>query len=411
MRDRERCVRNQYEPYTKGAEMKKLMVMGAGTYQVPLIKKAREMGVYTIVVSIPGKYPGFAFADEICYEDTVDYERILEIAREKQIDGIVTAGTDVAVITIGKVCDELGLTGLSFEAAQIASNKIRMKKKYEEYGVRTARFREVSFEDDMYEKAKELHFPLIFKAVDTSGSRGIIRVDSVDEFEEARSIVRANTRTDYFIIEEFIEGKEFGAQAFVYHGEVKFILPHGDYVFQGDTGVPIGHFAPYELGDGIIEDAKVQLEKAIEAMGLDNCAINADFILKDDKTYVLELGGRSGATCLAELVSIYYGFDYYEKLVLAALGEDVVFPKEHAVPNASMLLRSEKDGVICSIENKNEPDEDIYEIQFDYGIGDRVKKFHVGPNRIGHVITKGETLDAAVEKLNEALDKITITVE
>lgn len=387
------------------------MVMGAGTYQVPLIKKAREMGVYTIVVSIPGKYPGFAFADEICYEDTVDYERILEIAREKQIDGIVTAGTDVAVITIGKVCDELGLTGLSFEAAQIASNKIRMKKKYEEYGVRTARFREVSFEDDMYEKAKELQFPLIFKAVDTSGSRGIIRVDSVDEFEEARSVVRANTRTDYFIIEEFIEGREFGAQAFVYHGEVKFILPHGDYVFQGDTGVPIGHFAPYELGDGIIEDAKVQLEKAIEAMGLDNCAINADFILKDDKTYVLELGGRSGATCLAELVSIYYGFDYYEKLVLAALGEDVAFPQEHAVPNASMLLRSDKDGVIRSIENRNEPDNDIYEIQFDYGIGDRVKKFHVGPNRIGHVITKGETLDAAVEKLNEALDKITITVE
>lgn len=385
--------------------------MGAGTYQVPLIKKAREMGVYTIVVSIPGKYPGFAFADEICYEDTVDYERILEIAREKQIDGIVTAGTDVAVITIGKVCDELGLTGLSFEAAQIASNKIRMKKKYEEYGVRTARFREVSFEDDMYEKAKELQFPLIFKAVDTSGSRGIIRVDSVDEFEEARSVVRANTRTDYFIIEEFIEGREFGAQAFVYHGEVKFILPHGDYVFQGDTGVPIGHFAPYELGDGIIEDAKIQLEKAIEAMGLDNCAINADFILKDDKTYVLELGGRSGATCLAELVSIYYGFDYYEKLVLAALGEDVTFPQEHAVPNASMLLRSEKDGVIRSIENCNEPDDDIYEIQFDYGIGDRVKKFHVGPNRIGHVITKGETLDAAVEKLNEALDKITITVE
>ncbi len=387
------------------------MVMGAGTYQVPLIKKAREMGVYTIVVSIPGKYPGFAFADEICYEDTVNYDKILQIAKEKQIDGIVTAGTDVAVITIGKVCDELGLTGLSFEAAQIASNKIRMKKKYEEYGVRTARFREVSFEEDMYEAVRGLDFPLIFKAVDTSGSRGIVRVDSVSEFEGARRVVKENTRTDFFIIEEFIEGKEFGAQAFVYHGEVKFILPHGDYVFQGDTGVPIGHFAPYELDDAIIADAKVQLEKAIVAMGLDNCAINADFILKDDKTYVLELGGRSGATCLAELVSIYYGFDYYEKLVQAALGEEVEFPQTQAVPNASMLLRSEKDGVICSIENRNRPDEDIYAIQFDYGVGDRVKKFHVGPNRIGHVITKGKTLDAAVEKLHEALEQITVTVE
>ncbi len=391
--------------------MKKLMIMGAGIYQVPLIEKAKKMGIYTIAVSIPGNYPGFAVADQCCYENTVDYERILEVAKREKIDGIVTAGTDVAVITIGKVCDELGLTGLSFEAAKIASNKILMKKKYEEYGVRTARFREVSFEDDIYEKTEGLNFPLIFKAVDTSGSRGIIRVNSREEFEPARALVKANTRTDFFIVEEFIEGEEFGAQAFVYRGEVKFILPHGDYVFQGDTGVPVGHFAPYALAPEIVEDTKAQLTKAIEAMGLDNCAINADFILKDGKTYVLELGGRSGATCLAELVSIYYGFDYYEKLIQAALGEDVEFPQERAVANASMLLRSDRDGRITSIENRNEPDEDIYEIHFDYGVGDEVKKFRVGPHRIGHVIAKGETLDAAVKKLDEALSKIRITVE
>lgn len=391
--------------------MKKLMIMGAGIYQVPLIKKAKEMGIYTIAVSIPGNYPGFAFADQVCYENTVDYERILEVAKREQIDGIVTAGTDVAVITIGKVCDELGLTGLSFEAAKIASNKILMKKKYEEYGVRTARFRELTFEDDMYEVTKDLNLPLMFKAVDSSGSRGIIRVNSQEEFETARETVRATSRTNSYIIEEYVEGEEFGAQAFVYRGEVKFILPHGDYVFHGDTGVPVGHFAPYNLSQEVIEDAKEQLTRAVRAMGLDNCAINADFILKDNQTYVLELGGRSGATCLAELVSIYYGYDYYEKLILAALGEEVEFPQEKAVPNASMLLRSDRDGVIAAIENQNEEDTDIYEIQFDYQVGDAVKKFHVGPHRIGHVITKGETLDEAVDKLHKVLDHITITVE
>lgn len=391
--------------------MKKLMIMGAGIYQVPLIKKAKEMGIYTIVVSIPGNYPGFALADQVCYENTVDYERVLEVARKEKIDGIVTAGTDVAVITIGRVCDELGLSGLGRRAAEIASNKILMKQKYEEFGVRTARFREVSFDEDMYERTKELNFPLIFKATDSSGSRGIIRVNSRDEFEQARDIVKTATHKNSFIVEEFIEGEEFGAQAFVYHGEVKFILPHGDYVFQGDTGVPIGHFAPYGLDQAVIDDMKVQLANAVRAMGLDNCAVNADFILKDNQTYVLELGGRSGATCLAELVSIYYGYDYYEKLILAALGEEVDFPQEQAVPNASMLLRSDRDGVIRSIENRNQPDKDIYEIQFDYKEGDEVKKFHVGPNRIGHVVAKGETLDAAVKKLHEALEKITITVE
>ena len=76
-----------------------------------------------------------------------------------------------------------------------------------------------------------------------------------------------------------------------------------------------------------------------------------------------------------------------------------------------MLLRSDKDGVIRSITNNNVEDENICEIQFDYKVGDEVKKFHVGPHRIGHIITKGETLDQAVEKLHEALDHIIIEVE
>ena len=79
--------------------MKKIMILGAGIYQVPLIKTAKKLGLYTIVVSIPGNYPGFELADKVYYENTVDDEKILEIAKEEQIDGIITTGTDVCVIT------------------------------------------------------------------------------------------------------------------------------------------------------------------------------------------------------------------------------------------------------------------------------------------------------------------------
>ena len=392
--------------------MKKLMILGAGIYQVPLIKTAKDMGLYTIVVSIPGHYPGFELADKVYYENTVDYEKILEIAKNEKIDGILTAGTDVAVITIGRVCDELHLTGLSFEAAHAASNKLLMKEKYEAAGVRTARFRKISIkEQNLEEKLTALRFPLIFKAVDTSGSRGIMRVDGTEEFEVARANVLKYTKLDYYIVEEFIEGEEFGAQAFIRNGKIQFILPHGDYVFHGDTGVPVGHFAPYDLKPEVVEDAKEQLTGAALAMGLNNCAINADFILSDDKVYVLELGGRSGATCLAELVSIYYGYNYYEKMILTALGQDVSFESTQAVPNASKLLMSDTNGTILSIENRNEPDERICEIQFDYHVGENVRAFHVGPDRIGHIVTKGKTLSEAVEVLNSAMDNITIEVE
>ena len=400
--------------------MKKILILGAGIYQVPLIKTARRLGIYSIVCSIPGNYPGFEYADKVYYENTTDAEKILEIARKENIDGIITTGTDVAVITIGKVCDALKLTGRSYEAARAATDKMLMKTKYEEYGVRTARFRKVHFSDSSYrEKLKDLNFPLMFKSVDSSGSRGIIKVNSSDEFEKAKAIVADNTRSDYFIVEEFVDGEEFGAQAFMKDNRLQFILPHGDYVFKGDTGVPIGHFAPYDLPSNVVEDAKTQLELAARAMKLDNCAINADFILSDGNVYVLELGGRCGATCLAELVSIYYGYDYYEKILLTALGEDVSFdasdgsiPSEcKGVPNASRLLMSDRDGVIRSQKNSNPDNPDIIEVQFDCKPGDSVHNFKIGPHRIGHVITKGETLEDAVSLLEEALNNIDIVVE
>ena len=394
--------------------MKKILILGAGIYQVPLIKTAKRLGIYTIVASIPGDYPGFELADKVYYENTTDYAKILSIARREKIDGIITTGTDVAVITIGRVCDTLGLTGLGFKSAEIATDKLLMKSCYEKYGVRTARYRKIAFDDESYaEKLRDLEFPVMFKSVDSSGSRGITKVNSPEEFEKARDNVLENTRSNYFLVEEFIDGEEFGAQAFVKDGEVQFILPHGDYVFKGDTGVPVGHFAPYALSPEVEDDARHQLRMAIQAMGLDNCAINADFILHDGKTYVLEIGGRSGATCLAELVSIYYGYDYYEKILLTALGEDVDFtsPEAEGVPNASMLLMSDRDGVIISQTNGNPDDPDIVDIQFDYEPGHAVRKFRVGPHRIGHVITKGKSLNDAVALLHKALDNIDIKVE
>ncbi len=383
------------------------------------------------MVSVPGNYPGFAFGDKIYYEDTRDYEKILEIARNEQIDGIVTTGTDVAV----EVCDALGLSGLSFEAGKTATDKMLMKQKYEEYGVRTARYRRISLMGAEKEKQQDSHsrfenqdkdskfieylekeleglqFPLIFKAVDTSGSRGIVKAEDSSKFVEAYRAVRENTRKDYFIVEEFLEGEEFGAQSFVCRGEVQFILPHGDYVFQGDTGVPIGHWAPYELEQSVIEDAKEQLQKAVKAMGLDNCALNADFILSGGKPYVLEIGGRAGATCLTELVSLYYGYNYYEKIIQAALGLPVDFASEKACPNVGMLLRSENTGVIQEIVNRNDrEDKQIVEIQFDYQVGDEVQAFRVGPHRIGHVVVQADTLEEAKHKMEEALGNIEVRV-
>jgi biotin carboxylase len=395
--------------------MRKIMILGAGVYQVPLIKKAKEMGIYTIVVSIPGNYPGFALADKVIYENTVDAEAILKIAQEEKIDGICTTGTDVAVATIGRVCDAMGLRGVSLDGAKIACDKALMKDAYTKAGVQTAQCLHVDLDtplDEVESLCGKLGYPVIFKAIDSSGSRGIVKVDNAADIQKAYDAVKSVTRTDNYLIETYLVGDEFGAQAFIQDGKLEFVLPHGDYVFKGDTGVPIGHYAPYDLPQ-LEQEIYEQTEKAARAMGINNCAINADFMLCNGKVYVLELGARGGATCLVELVSLYYGYDYYEKMIQVALGEKADFTPvlNPGQPNASHLLMSDKTGTIQSITDDNKPNDKLIDVQFDYGVGDAVQQFRVGPHRIGHVITIGDTLEEAEAELQKAIGNIHICVQ
>lgn len=395
--------------------LKKIMILGAGVYQMPLIKKAKDMGLFTIVVSIPGNYPGFEIADKVIYKNTIDSDAVLAVAEEEKIDAICTTGTDVAIVTIGKIADKLSLKGVSQKGAIIACDKSLMKEAFIKNSVNTAVCRSIqlSVEEAEVEKiCAEIGYPVIFKAVDSSGSRGITRVGKPDEISHALQAVREVTHSDEYLIEAFLEGEEFGAQAFVQDGKLEFVLPHGDYVFKGDTGVPIGHYAPYDLPD-LEKEIYQQTELAIQAMGLDNCAINADFMLCNGKIYVLEIGARGGATCLVELVSLYYGYDYYEKMLRVALGEKVDFSpaNEKRVPNASHLMMSDRSGIITTQENNNRSDERIVDISFDFQPGDKVRKFAVGPDRIGQVIVTGETLDEAKELLDKVMKNVKIEVE
>ncbi len=116
---------------------------------------------------------------------------------------------------------------------------------------------------------------------------------------------------------------------------------------------------------------------------------------------------------MVELVSIFYGYDYYEKIIRASLGEKVDFSpvNEKRVPNASKLILAEKSGIIINMINENEKSPDIFDVSFDYKIGDHVNKFRIGPDRIGQVIVKRESLDACFDLLNEVMEKVHVEVK
>ena len=393
---------------------RQMMILGAGIYQVPLLKKARELGFHTIAVSCPGPYPGFSLADEALYLDTTDAEGILAAARERGIGGICTTGTDVAVRSIGLVNDELGLSGISGAAARSLTDKSLMKKAFAGAGVRTADFRRVFDLSEAKEALRELGAPCVVKVTDKSGSRGVIRVDSEEELAEAYTAARAVTGKPYLLVEKFIEGHEIGVDAFICRGEAVLLLPHDKLMFHGArTTVPVGHIFPYPMSAALEADLKEQVRRIILATGMDNCAMNMDAFVVGEKIYVIEAGGRCGATCIPELISMYGGIDYYGQMLCAAAGEPSDFSLKTAVPCRASLLYREKPGRLAAIREEKiaEMAERGIQVSFDYAPGARLPAMRDGTDRIGQVIAPCADAAAFGEIFREAMDCAVIEEE
>ncbi len=397
--------------------MKKLMVLGAGFPQVRLMEAAKELGYTTVVASIPGEYPGFDVADDIAYVDISDGPAVLAAAKEKQIDGIATCCLDTGIKALGYVCEHMGLPGLSEYSGICCNDKYTMKKAFQKHGVNSARFFEITTRKEMEEAAAQLGFPCVLKALDLQGSNGVFICKDEATLQRSFEDVQKASRMNQYLLEEYLEGYELGAQAFVYHGEILYILPHGDYTYMSKTAIPVGHFVPAEISQEMYDEAVRECEKAIRSLELDNCAVNIDLIARDGKIYLIELTGRAGATCLPELVSIYFGLDYYKMIAMTAMGEDprpFFAAGEHKnVANASHMLISEKTGTVTAISGVEElqADPDVYDLSLLVQVGDHVNAYTTAKDRIGQVIVKGATYEDCKKKLAEVMERLVIDVQ
>lgn len=383
--------------------MKKIMILGASIYQVPLIRTAKQLGIYTIVASIPGEYPGFAIADKVYEINTTDKEAILAVCEEEQVDGICTTGTDVAVATIGYVCEHMGLAGISEAAALRATDKAQMKEAFRAGSVAAADFRRAESFEEVCAAAQEIGFPVVVKRVDSSGSRGITIVRDPSGLREAYDNALARSGKPYVLVEQMLRGTEIGVDGMVQNGELVFFAPHDKFVYQTDSiMIPAGHGFPYRGSDALLEELHTQLRRAVKALGLDNCSVNADVFVDGDRAYVVEIGGRTGATCIPELISLYYGFNFYEKILQNAFGEPVSFaPKQRRVPCMAKLLMSPVDGTITWVDEERLAAirRQSAVVALDYPVGHAVERMVNGTTRIGHVVAGAgcvEDLDAII---------------
>ena len=185
---------------------KKLLILGGAEIHSKVVRAAKEMGIYTIVIDNldVSKSPAKQIADEHHLIDIFDVEGIIKFCKENSIDGVINTSLDPCQITQSKVCDALNLPCYGTHNQYLTlTNKTLFKKFCLNNGVDVI---EGYSKDDVL-NGKAI-FPIFIKPVDSRGSRGQSICHNIEEAKEGIKIAESISTNGDVLIEQYLENKQ-----------------------------------------------------------------------------------------------------------------------------------------------------------------------------------------------------------
>lgn len=307
---------------TKGGTMKKIVIIGANSFQNRLILKAKEMGYETHVFAWKCGDIGEKTADYFYPISIIEKEEILKICREIHPQAVASIASDLAVLTVNYLARNLGLTANSEKSDRFSTNKFEMRVAMKQAGLSVPMFFKVTSKSDV-EKIQDFSKAWIVKPTDRSGSRGICKVMSKDELDVSIPLAIEQSFEKAAIIEEFIDGKEYSAETISYNGVHHLLAVTEKFTTGFPHFIEIGHIQPASMS----EEQKIELEKtifaALDALDIRYGAAHVEFKLQDNNSVrIIEVGARMGGDCIgSDLVYMSTGNDFVKMVIDIAFGK------------------------------------------------------------------------------------------
>lgn len=388
------------------------MVLAAGLLQIDVIEKAKSMGYYVLAVDGNPKAPGFNVADKAICADIVNEETMLKIARDEHVDGVIHPCSEVSMAVMGRINDELGLSGISREQAICATNKHLMRKAFEKGNAPSPKSILAQDAEDAWSRLQsEFDTDAILKPSRNSGSRGIAKVsrnmdkgDFIRAYDEALS----ESRDHSVLIEQFIEGPEFSIEMIVWQGEIHVLTVTDKKTTGAPHFVELGHNQPSCFSATDVETLKAAAVAGVRALGVNNCACHAEAKLMNGKAYLMEVGARLGGDFIStELTHLSTGIDMVAAAIDVALGVEPDLSAKEEPKGVCVRYFCPKPGKLVSISNTevlNNPHVYLWEIYPKEG--DVIPAVTSSLCRSGHVIVTEKTPQKAIELAERLIESV-----
>ena len=308
-------------------------MLGGIEEQIVAIKMAKQLGMYVITCDFRPDNPGHAYSDEYHNVSITDKEAVYELAQQLNVDAVVCYALEAGVQSAAYAQEKLGKPTSPYESVRILSNKNLFRHFLLENGFNAPRLFSCHNKETARRLMKEhlsentISLPVVVKPADLWGSRGVSRVDSMDEYDEALELAFNTSMYGEIIVEEYIEGQALEGDAFAVDGELRQYL-WSDVYPDTDAPNPItptifctpAQITPQE--EKAISDT---LQRLMNLLNMKTNAYNIEIRLVRDKdvmkVYLMEVAPRNGGNSLPVYSRLATTTDMIKGTLLAALGE------------------------------------------------------------------------------------------
>lgn len=400
--------------------MKRVMVLGAGSCQLNLIKRLKSMGHHVIATGYNKNAPGKKIANRSILADTFSYEETLKAAVDLNIDAVITTGTDQPVLTASKVANKLGLPSfLSNTVAYSVTNKKAMKRKFKENNIPTVAYALISKESDI--NKIDFNGPIVMKPLDSQGQRGIFKLASKEAIHGYIEETLAFSRSEEVLIEKYYENQEITVSGWVSKGEVYIFTISDRVTFENDLNIgvcksheyPSVHLKTYK--DDIINLTK----KICRVFRITEGPIYFQMLIGKKGVLVNEIACRLGGAYEDVTIPLMTGVDPLELLIDGSIDKKYSYKalESFSYSNSYLCVSTQlffcESGVIKSMTPIEEmfKNDFVIAIGYNYKVGEFIDKKVNASQRAGYMIIKGENEESLKNNLAQAFSQLKIEDE
>lgn len=403
---------------------KTLLILGGGPDQLPGVLKAKEMGIYTIVLDGNPDAHCKSYADKFHCVSIKHIEQIDTFIKEKlnkKVDGVIAFGVDIPYI-ISYVANRLQVNyTIPLESAILSENKFDSKEFMKKHKINIPPYSLISSMEDIKEFTNIHGFPIILKPVDNSAARGISLLYDLNNINKYYEYALKNSSCKKVMIEKYLDGPQVSTESFVVNGKI-YNIGFADRNYKD-----MDKFLPNIIEDGgdlpsifMSDKHKFQLEKYLEIiskeLNIKNGVIKGDIVIYKDELYIIEFALRlSGGNFSTIEIPESTGVDFLKIAIKLHLNikieeNEVIIKKNDFVSLRYKFLEDLKKGKIKNIKLSTK---DCISSSLFVKLGDEIKsnKTENHANRIASVITKGISRQDAIDKANKYLEDLEIIIE